>query len=181
MATLLVHSFKTSFGTIQTAAMADGLSLIALPNMSSEKFRALVRKYYPDLQTGKGGEINLAAEEQICAFLEGKLKRFFLKLNLYGTPFQKAVLDQVAAIPYGTVRSYGEIARAVGRPGASRAVGTVNARNRLPLVIPCHRVVAASGLGGYGGGLEMKTQLLIMEGALPDQLTVASGKVRTYS
>ncbi|TET95557.1 MAG: MGMT family protein, partial [Candidatus Zixiibacteriota bacterium] len=72
----------------------------------------------------------------------------------------------VARIPYGRTMTYGEVARAVGSPKACRAVGTANAQNNLPLVIPCHRVVASSGLGGYGGSVEMKKRLLRLEGAL---------------
>ncbi|MCK4301404.1 MAG: MGMT family protein, partial [candidate division Zixibacteria bacterium] len=74
----------------------------------------------------------------------------------------------VARIPYGRTCTYGEIARAVGHPRASRAVGGANANNNLPLVIPCHRVVAANGLGGYGGGLAMKRRLLKIERPLRD-------------
>ncbi len=74
------------------------------------------------------------------------------------------VLERVAAIPYGHTLTYGAIARAIGKPGAARAVGAANARNPLPLLIPCHRVVASNGLGGYGGGLAMKRRLLELEG-----------------
>lgn len=92
------------------------------------------------------------------------MKKFHLKLDLSGTPFQKKVLRKIAAIPYGRTKTYGSIAAAVGHPHASRAVGSVNARNPLPIVIPCHRVVGASGPGGYRYGLKIKKNLLKLEG-----------------
>lgn len=80
------------------------------------------------------------------------------------TPFLNAVYARVAAIPAGEVMTYGEVASAVGRPGAARAVGRAMATNPFPIVIPCHRVVASDGsLGGFAGGLEMKAQMLAME------------------
>jgi O-6-methylguanine DNA methyltransferase len=96
-------------------------------------------------------------------YLEGKLQRFSLKLDLRTTPFRRRVLKEVAAIPYGEVKTYGEIALLAGKPKASRAVGSANACNPIPIVIPCHRVVAATGLGGFAGGVKMKKSLLEME------------------
>ncbi len=81
------------------------------------------------------------------------------------TPFQRDVWDALVAIPYGEVRTYGEVARSVNRAGASRAVGNANHVNPYPVVVPCHRVVASTGLGGYGGGAEVKRFLLELEGA----------------
>lgn len=80
------------------------------------------------------------------------------------TNFQRTVLEAIRKIPAGKTMSYGEAARMVGRPGAARAVGNVMAANPIPLVVPCHRVVASNGLGGYSGGLEVKRKLLKLEG-----------------
>ncbi len=92
---------------------------------------------------------------------------FDLPLDLRGTPFQRAVWEQIARIPYGTTTTYGQIARGVGRPKAARAVGGANGANPLPIIIPCHRVVGARGaLTGYGAGLTIKASLLQLEGAL---------------
>ncbi|MCK4574155.1 MAG: MGMT family protein, partial [candidate division Zixibacteria bacterium] len=99
-------------------------------------------------------------------FMAGTLKKFNVKLDIQATPFQKKVLARVAEIPYGKTMTYGDVAAAVGNPRASRAVGTANARNNLPLIIPCHRVVALNGIGGYGGSEELKRKLLQMEGAI---------------
>jgi len=86
-------------------------------------------------------------------------------IALIGTPFQRAVWRAVMAIPYGETRSYGELARTLGRPLASRAVGAANGANPLSLIVPCHRLLGSDGsLTGYGGGMAMKQQLLVLEG-----------------
>lgn len=104
------------------------------------------------------------AARQLLAYFAGELRRFELPLEPEGTAFERRVWDAVAAIPYGDTRSYAEIARAVGSPGAARAVGAANGANPLPILIPCHRVVGSNGaLTGYGGGLELKRRLLDLE------------------
>jgi methylated-DNA-[protein]-cysteine S-methyltransferase len=87
-------------------------------------------------------------------------------LDLRGSPFQRQVWRELLGIPYGEVRTYGEIARDLGRPGAARAVGAANGRNPVAILVPCHRVVQGGGrLGGYGGGVEVKRWLLAHEAA----------------
>jgi len=104
------------------------------------------------------------AREQLDAYFRGDLHDFSLPLNPQGTVFQCQVWKQLEAIPYGSTRSYGEIARALGKPTASRAVGAANGRNPISIVVPCHRVVGQDGsLTGYAGGLEMKQTLLGLE------------------
>lgn len=163
---IFVNSFDTSFGRMSTAATDEGLVLITLPGPDSDYLERQLRRHYADHRIEQGGAINRQAEQELKAYLEGNLREFRVKQCLSGTPFQRQVLGQVARIPYGETRTYGEIAAALGKPKASRAVGSANGSNRLPIIIPCHRVVASSGLGGYGGGLEMKRKLLQMEGAL---------------
>jgi methylated-DNA-[protein]-cysteine S-methyltransferase len=98
---------------------------------------------------------------QLTEYLAGKRRTFDLPLRLEGTPFQRRVWDELCRIPFGETISYAELARRVGQPGAARAVGSANGRNRIGLIIPCHRVIAADGtLGGYGGGLDRKRWLL---------------------
>lgn len=105
------------------------------------------------------------AVRQLALYFEGRLKRFDLPLALKGTPFQRDVWQAIFDIPYGETRSYGEIARAVGRESARRAVGMASHRNPVPIIVPCHRVIGANGsLTGYGGGLEVKRSLLTLEG-----------------
>jgi methylated-DNA-[protein]-cysteine S-methyltransferase len=109
--------------------------------------------------------------EQLHAYLAGELTVFDLPVALDGTGFQRQVWELLADIPYGHTTSYGELAARLGRPSASRAVGTANGRNPIPVVLPCHRVIGASGaLTGYGGGLDRKRLLLDLEqrtGRLP--------------
>jgi len=102
--------------------------------------------------------------DQLTAYFAGERTSFDLKLAPTGTSFQRSVLEALLDIPYGQTRSYAEIAQAVGRPKAYRAVGSANGRNPLSIVIPCHRVIGASGaLTGFGGGLETKKVLLDLE------------------
>ncbi|MEU6096296.1 methylated-DNA--[protein]-cysteine S-methyltransferase [Streptomyces sp. NPDC047079] len=104
------------------------------------------------------------AMEQLKAYFEGELREFTLELRLHGTPFQRGVWDRLRRIPYGETRSYGELATALGNPGASRAVGLANGRNPIGIIVPCHRVIGTGGsLTGYGGGLDRKRRLLDFE------------------
>jgi methylated-DNA-[protein]-cysteine S-methyltransferase len=104
------------------------------------------------------------ATVQLDQYFGGKLKAFTLKLSPQGSPFQLKVLEALEKVPYGETVSYGELARRVGKPNASRAVGGANARNPLPIVIPCHRVIGSTGhLTGFGGGLDIKRALLDLE------------------
>jgi len=101
---------------------------------------------------------------QLEAYFAGKLKIFSLNLYLDVTPFQKKVLTALQQIPYGETASYGEVAERIGNPMASRAVGQANARNPIPIIIPCHRVVGSNGtLTGFGGGVAVKQTLLSLE------------------
>lgn len=120
-------------------------------------------------------EEDRAAYAPVCAALDGyfagRLKHFSLPYRLHGSPFQMAVWEELAKIPYGELRSYGDIARAVGDAGAARAVGMANHVNPLPIIIPCHRVIGADGsLVGFGGGMKIKTWLLEHEGIMPSQV-----------
>ena len=166
MNNLYVHSFETGLGNVHTAATEKGLAIVSLPGKSRKAFEAKINKHFSDFRILPGGPVNKQAQKQITAYLDGKLKKFTLKLDIQGTPYQKKVLKQVSRIPYGKTVTYGQIASQTGCSGASRAVGNANARNCLPLVIPCHRVVATNGPGGYDGGVKMKLRLLKMEGSI---------------
>ena len=108
--------------------------------------------------------ILLAAQTQLDEYFAGTRREFDLPLDLHGTEFQNRTWSALAEIPYGTTVSYGEQARRVGVPRAARAVGAANGSNPLPIVLPCHRVIGASGaLTGYGGGLDAKRWLLAHE------------------
>ncbi|HQQ89112.1 MAG TPA: methylated-DNA--[protein]-cysteine S-methyltransferase [Oscillospiraceae bacterium] len=104
-------------------------------------------------------------ERQLRDYFSGKRKSFDLPVRAEGTAFQESVWNALREIPYGEAKTYGEIAAAVGRPGAARAVGSACHHNPISVVIPCHRVLGTSGgLTGYGGGLEKKEFLLDLEG-----------------
>ena len=104
------------------------------------------------------------ARRQLAEYFAGQRTEFDLPLNAKGTAFQRDVWTALQTIPYGEVRSYGQIAAQIGRPGASRAVGLANGRNPIAVIVPCHRVIGSSGaLTGYGGGLERKRLLLDLE------------------
>ncbi|MFD8012960.1 methylated-DNA--[protein]-cysteine S-methyltransferase [Streptomyces sp. NPDC058955] len=112
------------------------------------------------------------AIRQLDAYFAGELTDFDLPLHLEGTPFQLRVWEQLRLIPYGETRTYGELAEALGNPGASRAVGLANGKNPVSVIVPCHRVIGSGGsLTGYGGGLDRKQRLLAFEsGDGPDVL-----------
>jgi methylated-DNA-[protein]-cysteine S-methyltransferase len=104
-------------------------------------------------------------QDQLNAYFCGRLRDFTCPLDLVGTEFQKKCWEALCRIPYGQTCTYAEIANAVGRPQAFRAVGQANHTNPVPIIVPCHRVVGANGtLTGYGGGLDLKEKLLRLEG-----------------
>jgi len=117
------------------------------------------------------------AAAQLDEYFNGKRKVFNLPLNLNGTEFQINVWKALQTIPFGETRSYGEIARMIGKPKASRAVGMANNRNPIVIIVPCHRVIGHDGsLTGFGGGLELKRQLLELENVSYADRQVLSAK-----
>ncbi|BBX15488.1 methylated-DNA--[protein]-cysteine S-methyltransferase [Mycolicibacterium duvalii] len=104
------------------------------------------------------------AVRQLEEYFRGDREQFDLELEMAGTAFQRRVWEALLTIPYGQTRSYGEIARQIGAPGASRAVGLANGHNPIGIIVPCHRVIGANGkMTGYGGGIERKELLLGLE------------------
>lgn len=113
------------------------------------------------------GQVTGPVRSQLAEYFAGRRRVFHLELAVFGTGFQQRVREELLAIPYGETRHYGQIARALGSPGAARAVGRAAGANRIPIVVPCHRVVGADGsLTGFAGGLQIKAYLLELEGAL---------------
>jgi methylated-DNA-[protein]-cysteine S-methyltransferase len=109
-------------------------------------------------------DVLVKAASQLEAYFNGELTDFDLPLSMDGTGFQRTVWASLRDIPYGETISYGELARRIGQPSASRAVGLANGRNPISIVVPCHRVVGANGsLTGYGGGIDRKQYLLALE------------------
>lgn len=160
MEPILCTTLESPVGLLRVARSAEGLVAI--------QFGAAERPVPPHWQEVEGPEDEAVA--QLRAYFAGELRRFDLPLAPSGTPFQRAVWAALCEIPYGTTVSYGALAQRLGRPGAVRAVGAANGRNPLPIVIPCHRVVAGDGtIGGYSGGFAVKRALLALEGVhFPD-------------
>jgi methylated-DNA-[protein]-cysteine S-methyltransferase len=142
------------------------LTLVADDGVLSGLYMTQQRHRPPQETFGERDDRPFAeTEEQLTAYFAGELREFTVELRLNGTPFQRTVWDQLRRIPYGETRSYGELADALGKPSASRAVGLANGKNPIGIIVPCHRVVGANGsLTGYGGGLERKQRLLDFEG-----------------
>ena len=146
----LVRHIETPIGRLKLCADGDGLCSLRFASTGEEMDAA---------------PLLLQAERELEEYFAGRRTAFSVPLSMHGSPFQMAVWAALCAIPYGKTRSYGELARRIGRPGACRAVGMANHVNPLPILVPCHRVVGADGhLTGYAGGLDVKKYLLELEG-----------------
>ena len=166
-----VDIFKTCWGWMGIAATACGVSAVVLPKTSRRAVEQALKEAgpaEPSLQgtASKSAENHVkAARAAIEDYLTGTTRNFALSLDLGGQPrFRRRVLGVLQRIPYGRVRSYGWVARKLGKPSATRAVGGACGANPVPLLVPCHRVVASDGsLGGFSGGLTIKKRLLRLE------------------
>jgi O-6-methylguanine DNA methyltransferase len=166
----VVHcaSFDSPIGTLRIASTAAGVAYVDLPRAGGRGFAGWLSRAVPGARREEAFAPNRDAVRQLLEYLGGKRTTFDVPLDLRGTPFQRAVWDALLAIPYGETRSYAEVARAVRKPDAVRAVGTANGSNPVPIIVPCHRVIQSGGkLGGYGGGLDLKRRLLAMEQSAP--------------
>jgi len=149
--------FDSPIGPLLIAGDAQAVTHISFPKDGKP---AKPQAGWTESAKGPVGE----ALRQLKEYFAGKRRDFDLPLAPEGTAFQRSVWRQLQEIPYAETISYGELAKRVGNPKASRAVGSANGKNPLPIVIPCHRVIAAGGkLGGFGGGLPTKVALLELE------------------
>jgi O-6-methylguanine DNA methyltransferase len=174
--------FKTALGWMGLGATVIGVAAVVLPKMTR---RAVERELSGLLEAGGAvrksrltssksalngtAAVHLqSARSAILAYLSGQARSFDVPLDLDGQPrFRRRVWEVLQTIPYGRVRSYGWVARKIGKPKAARAVGGACGANPAPLLVPCHRVVAGNGsLGGFSGGLSVKKQLLELEGSI---------------
>lgn len=160
--------FDSPIGSLRIVSSQKGLVYVELPHANGRGFEGWRNLY------AKGSDVveRRAAHEdvidQLLEFLAGDRRDFALSLDLRATKFQLSVYGVVAKIGYGETNSYSEVAVAIEKPKAVRAVGAANGANPIPLIIPCHRVIARGGaLQGYAGGLDMKAKLLAMESTLP--------------
>ncbi len=153
----LSYTFLESpIGTLLLAGDSEGLRQITFSHNGSPA--------RPDPGWQEDPSELVEVVRQLRAYFAGELESFNLSVTPDGTPFQQRVWSELLKIPYGETISYGELARRIGSPNASRAVGLANGSNPIPIVIPCHRVIGSNGkLTGYGGGLPIKEKLLALE------------------
>jgi methylated-DNA-[protein]-cysteine S-methyltransferase len=143
-----------------------GLLTLAGTDEALMHLRMVDQTHEPDRSLWQASDKNLYQDvvEQLNGYFAGELTEFEVALELFGTPFQRKVWGALQTIPYGETRTYKEIAEQIGTTTASRAVGMANGRNPIGIIVPCHRVIGASGnLTGYGGGLDRKSTLLALE------------------
>ena len=153
----MLYSHLTSpVGTLLLVSGEAGLARISFPRNGHPS--------QPQTEWQRDDTALREVSSQLRAYFAGELESFHLKLAPDGTSFQKRVWKELLKIPYGETISYGQLARRMGNPNASRAVGLANGSNPIPIIIPCHRVIGSNGkLTGYGGGLPVKEKLLGLE------------------
>jgi methylated-DNA-[protein]-cysteine S-methyltransferase len=153
-------SISSPVGRLKLVASERGLAAILWENDDPERVRL------EPLVEDPSDPILRETERQLASYFAGKLKAFDVPLDFKGTAFQKSVWAPLLTIPFGETRSYGDIARQIGRPTASRAVGAANGKNPISIIAPCHRVIGSTGaLTGFAGGLATKERLLGLERA----------------
>jgi methylated-DNA-[protein]-cysteine S-methyltransferase len=166
--------FDSPLGWLGVIVSAVGLRRVVLPNWAGRADRDSTRPTAAYANGAAADGCAARAVAQIMEYVRGERCEFELPLDLSSVGAEhRTVLDELcASAPYGKMITYGELAARSGCAGGARGVGQIMARNPIPLVIPCHRVVAAADLGGYGGGLALKRRLLHLEGTLTEQLSI---------
>ena len=157
--------FESPLGPMIAGATEKGVCFLEWHDRGGvDRIKARVEKRYEcELTEGSNAHLKKLGRE-LASYFRGKLSEFTIPIDVTGTPFEQRVWGQLLKIPYGETRSYGQMAKSLGKPGASRAVGRANGANYLSIIIPCHRVIEANGkLRGYGGGLWRKKYLLELE------------------
>lgn len=157
MTEFLAYKFARSpVGRLKLVASERGLVAILWDADDSTRRVAL-----PPAERQNRHPVLVEAERQLADYFAGRRRRFTLKLDLRGTPFQRKVWRALLTIPFGETRTYGEIAKQLGHPNAARAVGAANGKNPVSIVAPCHRLIGSGGrLHGFAGGLKAKAALL---------------------
>lgn len=149
---------KSPVGELTLAASSRGLAAILWENDRPGRVRL------PTLHENPLHPVLLDTERQLEEYFAGNRREFALAVDFTGTPFQKLIWNALLTIPFGETRSYGQLARQIGRPSAARAVGAANGRNPISIIAPCHRVIGSNGeLTGFAGGIEAKAYLLRLE------------------
>jgi AraC family transcriptional regulator of adaptative response/methylated-DNA-[protein]-cysteine methyltransferase len=162
---IMTELIETPLGEMVAGANTDGVCLLGFADEGRLKMQivALRRHLNAPIIPGRNAHLERLRAE-LSAYFAGQREAFSVPLVIAGTPFQRRVWDALRAIPYGETRTYSDLAAALGNPNARRAVGSANGSNRIAILVPCHRVVAAGGeMGGYGGGVWRKKRLLDLE------------------
>ena len=176
MEVLCTTRFETTFGSLRVVSSEKGLVYIELPNENGRGFEGWKKTHARNAKVVERRATHDDVIDQLLEFTSGERREFTMDLDLRATEFQLSVYQFVAKIGYGETLSYSDIAIAIDRPKAVRAVGAANGANPIPLVIPCHRVIARGGaLQGYAGGLKLKARLLAMESAASDWSRTSPG------
>ena len=167
LADALYTRLKTPIGRLLVVSGPDGIVRVAFESEPEDVALAEVAAALGPNVIGSDRELS-AARDALGAYFEGGVPlELPVDLRLTGAPFRRAVLEQLRGVPFGETVSYGELAARTGNPRAARAVGTACARNPVPIVVPCHRVLPSTGkLGAYAGGPERKRALLSLEGTI---------------
>lgn len=153
---------KTEIGNLGLVRDDNNLLRVYLPNEDISEHILQNKHQNEDVAENKSGFEEVIS--QLTEYFDGKRRHFTIKIKMEMPQFYEKVLMEVAKVPYGATASYSQIAQKINNPKAVRAVGSANARNPLPIIIPCHRIIANNGkLGGYGGGIKMKQYLLKFE------------------
>ena len=154
---------ESPVGKLFIASTVDGLCKISFGG--KEEFHTWLEENFPKSVFKCSNAANSKYEFALRGYFSGDLTEFDLELNIIASGFQKIALEELAKVPHGKTISYGELAALAGSPRAARAAGTACARNPIPIVIPCHRVLASGGgIGGFGGRIDIKRFLLRLEG-----------------
>ena len=166
---ILVQLIESPFGPLILGATNEALCLLEFVDRRAlETQIATLRARFRRAVVPGSNEFIRQATAELKRYFAGALKKFAVPIVYPGTQFQQTVWERLLAIPYGETISYDRLAKDIGRPGAQRAAGTANGKNRLAIIIPCHRVVNKNGkLGGYGGGFWRKQFLLDLERGRP--------------
>jgi AraC family transcriptional regulator, regulatory protein of adaptative response / methylated-DNA-[protein]-cysteine methyltransferase len=162
---ILVARIESPLGPLIAGSTPDGVCMLEFSSRKrlEAQLAALRRRFHATIVPGRNAHLE-KLERQLAGYFAGRRRRFSVRLVVPGSPFQTRVWRELARIPYGETRTYGDLARRLGIPSASRAVGHANGANPVSIVVPCHRLVGKDGgLTGYGGGVWRKKRLLQLE------------------
>lgn len=156
--TLAYKTIDSPVGKLKLVASDKGLVAVLWEKEKPSRVRV------GEVEKKEAHPVLIKAERQIAEYFAGKRRSFSVRIDMQGTTFQKKVWDALLAIPFGETRTYGDLARRLGRPHAARAVGSASGKNPLSIIVPCHRLLGSTGkLTGFAGGLDAKTRLLELE------------------